>query len=98
MLASGSLLREGVRPADRSDDGIVLPNNPEQGCAFTLCQHRHADFLRFEETFMSLVFALLLIGLPLIALVVDAFMSPATTAYRPQEANRATPSVFPPEP
>jgi hypothetical protein len=36
---------------------------------------------------MSLVFALLLIGLPLIALIADAFMSPATTSYRPRETS-----------
>jgi hypothetical protein len=32
---------------------------------------------------MSLMFALLLIGLPLIYLVADTFMSSPTTSYRP---------------
>jgi hypothetical protein len=36
---------------------------------------------------MSLVFALVLIGLPLIYLVADAFKSSATTSYRPRETS-----------
>jgi hypothetical protein len=34
---------------------------------------------------MSLVFALVLIGLPFIYVVADTFMSSPTTAYRPRE-------------
>jgi hypothetical protein len=59
----------------------VQPSSPAAAPSDRMTERR--ETLKYEERIMSLLFALFLIGAPLIYLIADAMISSPSTSYRP---------------